>query len=93
MSDIEEFDRAGLAEAAKRHAFLRSTKPYERLVMRYLANIDSHNSEATLEAETRDGVKVGKTAMGQIYVELPGVGQVAWAQAVQQGLITVLEER
>jgi hypothetical protein len=76
-----------LVEAAKHHAFERNTRGYGDLVTDYLIDLERTDPAMVLGATFGEGVSVGRTSTGAIYVELPSGEQVSWAQAVRDGMV------
>jgi hypothetical protein len=80
---------AALSEAMKAHAFDRSTAAYGDLVTSYLIDLERTDPEMILEADFGEGVTVGRTSTGAIFVTLPDGSQSSWEQAIKHGEIRV----
>lgn len=89
---FQHYQRTGSSDfKAAMHSHLASGRPtYGSHVIEYIAQLDQIDPQRILGAETVDGRSVRwDPASGQIVVKIKGRGEMSWAHAVRQRLISV----
>lgn len=67
----------------------RSPAGFDKLADRYAQELDRFAPEAVAEALDAAGLRYGRGDGGRMWLEVPGVGQIGFAQAVRLRLINL----
>lgn len=78
--------------AMNSHISNRTTEAYKQLTRDYVANLDTINPDAILNAEVVGG-KVERDAQGKVFFTLPNGRRVSWSEAVGTGIMKLERRR